>query len=131
MNLELSPDAPEDAPAGPSAMRTQRFGRVVAVLDGDAHLRVWEPNRSDNRLDLDLTKALAVVVDAGIGAPPAPRPHWTDPPGTATVLVSLNAGASGAIMIDGHRVSGDAAIELAERRPRVATATSSTDQNGR
>lgn len=38
MELELDATAPDETPAGPLTMRTQRSGRVVAVLDGDAHL---------------------------------------------------------------------------------------------
>lgn len=113
MKLQLRPTAAaEDAPS-PLAMRTQRHGRVVAILDGDAHLHVWEPNRGADALDIDLSASTAIVIHAGIDAPPAPQPHWTDEPGTTTVIISLDAGANGAIMIDGHRVSEAAAVQLA------------------
>lgn len=113
MKLEVSPIATEDAPAGPLAKRTQRHGRVVAVLDGDAHLHVWEPNRGADRLDIDLTRSLAVVIDIGLDAPPRRQPHWTDTDEHTTLLVSLDAGAAGTILIDGHAISEAAAVNLA------------------
>lgn len=113
MKLELTPASSEDVPTGPPAMRTQRSGRVVAVLDGDAHLRVWEPNVGADRIDIDLTKTLALVIDLGVDAPPAPTPHWTDSDDSTTLIVSLDAGAHGVITVGGHRVSEDAAVSLA------------------
>ncbi len=48
----------------------------AAVLDGDAHCHVWEPNTDhDDRLDVDLTEYLAFLVHHGRDAPPAPEPH--------------------------------------------------------
>lgn len=94
------------------AMHVQRAGRVEAVLDGNAHLRVWEPNRSDDRIDCDLTEHLALVVDLGVGRPPAREPHWTDSGGT-TVIVSLDLGSHGRLLVDGHDASSAAATALA------------------
>ena len=113
MKLELTPASPEDVPTGPPAMRTQRSGRIVAVLDGDAHLHVWQPNVGADRIDIDLTKTVALVIDLGVDAPPAPRPHWTDSDDSMTLIVSLEAGADGVITVDGHRISEDAAVSLA------------------
>jgi len=113
MKFELAPASPENAPTGPPGMRTQRSGRVVARLDGGAHLHVWEPNAGADRLDIDLTKTFALVIDIGVDAPPAPRPHWTDSDDSTTLIVSLDVGADGLVTVDGHRISEAAAVNLA------------------
>jgi len=113
MKLERTRAEPEDIASSASAMRTQRRGRVVAVLDGDAHLHVWEPNRGDEPIDIDLTPSLATIVDLGIDARPAPEPHWNSREGCTTLIVSLDTGAEGVITIDGHRISDAAAVTLA------------------
>lgn len=94
-------------------MRTQSVGGVEAVLDGDAHCHVWEPNAGgDDPLDLDLTEQLAFLVHHGRDAPPAPEPHWTDQDGL-TVILALDVGTYGSITIDGHGISPAAATRLA------------------
>lgn len=99
-------------PGVPSSPRVQHHGRVVAVLDGDAHLHVWEPNADDDRLDVGLDEHVAVLVHLGLGAPPAPEPHWAER-GGRTVIVSFDPGVEGRVTVDGHHVSEAAATRLA------------------
>lgn len=111
MTEEL-PTTPPDTASAVVSMRSQRAGRVTALLDGGAHLHVWEPNRDDDPIDVDLTDRLAEIVRIGIDAPPHIEPHWTDRGGT-TLIVSCDPGARGAITIDGHHVSDEAVGRLA------------------
>lgn len=103
--------APLDAPDRTGTW-VQHVGRVAAVLDVDAHLHIWEPNRSGDRIDCDLTDHIALLVGLGIGGRPAPQPHWSDSDGT-TVIVSLDLGSRGRLTVDGHEASHEAATALA------------------
>ena len=93
-------------------VRVQHAGTVEAVLDADAHLHVWEPNRIGDRIDCDLTDHVALLVELGIGSPPAQEPHWTDAGGT-TVIVSLDLGSLGRLTVNGYDASPEAATALA------------------
>lgn len=113
--------------------RHQVAGRVEAWLDADAHLHVWEPNRTDDRIDVDLTSFAALLIDLGLGQPRAPEPHWTDTEGT-TLLVSFESGAQGRVLVDEQESTADAAVRLAAAgflrllRDAVAPVTGAEDR---
>ena len=108
--MKLSPADPAESPPSATAMRSQRSGRVVVVLDGDGHAHVWEPNVADG-IDIDLTDAIALLISLGLDASPARQPHWTDT-GSTTLMISLDLGAHGFVTVDGSASSEDAATTL-------------------
>lgn len=108
--MKLIPADRTESPPSATAMRSLRSVRAVVVLDGDGHAHAWEPNVTDS-VDIDITDAVAMLINLGLDAPPAPPPHWTSTDAT-TMLVSLHVGAHGTVTIDGSASSEDAATEL-------------------
>lgn len=110
-----TPASATSAPPTPSpsgvGIRHQQAGPVIAVLDGGAHLHVWEPNRDGDRIDNDLTDSIALLAHLGLQAAPPTEPHWTDT-GGSTVIVSLDLGPRGQLLVDGYEASADAALAL-------------------
>ena len=86
---------------------------------------------SGDRIDCDLTEHLALLVDLGVGRPTTRDPHWTDSDGT-TVIVSLDLGSRGRLLVDGHDASSEAATALAAAGfvELLRSAVAASDEDG-